>query len=111
MYLTKRVSQEEGNSRRRHEMANSQSTTLSAAFDKGTVRLTDLAVGECARLQGTHLVGQERELLAALGLDADSSLRLCKVGNPCIVQVGGTRIGLSEEVARQMMVLPERHPR
>jgi Fe2+ transport system protein FeoA len=34
-------------------------------------------------------------------------LKLCKVGDPCIVQVRSTRIGISSAVARCLYVVPE----
>ena len=92
-------------------MINTQGITPSTPLETIAVRLTELDVGDCARLQATQLVGQEREWLSALGLDDNSCLRLCKVGNPCIIQVSGTRIGLSEEVARKILVMPEEPPR
>ena len=79
--------------------------------DPAAVRLTDLGVGQCARLHLAQLVGQERDMLAALGLDHESHFRICQLGNPCIIQVCATRIGLSEEVARKLLVLPEEEPR
>ena len=43
---------------------------------------------------------ESRPFLRALGLTDACELRLCKAGEPCIVQVRSTRIGLSGEVAR-----------
>jgi Fe2+ transport system protein FeoA len=34
-------------------------------------------------------------------------MRICKVGEPCIVQVHATRIGLSRTVADGILVVPE----
>lgn len=80
---------------------------LTSPADSSAVPLTELPVGQRARLHASQLAGQERELLIALGLDDECRLRLCKLGNPCIVQVCATRIGLSEEVARHLLVVPE----
>jgi Fe2+ transport system protein FeoA len=44
--------------------------------------------------------------LRALGLTRSCELRVCQNGEPCIVQVRSTRIGLSRDVARQIYVLP-----
>jgi Fe2+ transport system protein FeoA len=40
-----------------------------------------------------------------------SELRLCKIGDPCIIQVGATRIGLSRGVAASLWVVPDAHAR
>ena len=45
--------------------------------------------------------------LRSLGLMSNSRLRLCQIGDPCIVQVGATRIGLSRAVAGALFVIPE----
>lgn len=92
-------------------MQTTPTTEPRTAPERATVRLTELGVGKFARLHATELVGQERELLAALGLDRNSRFRLSKVGNPCILEVNGTRIGLAQEVAYQLLVLPEEPPR
>jgi Fe2+ transport system protein FeoA len=44
--------------------------------------------------------------LRSLGLTESCQLRLCKKGEPCIVQVRSTRIGLSRAVARRIFVVP-----
>ena len=46
-------------------------------------------------------------MLRSLGLHDACVMRLCKVGDPCIVQVRATRIGLSSAVARCLYVVPE----
>jgi Fe2+ transport system protein FeoA len=48
-------------------------------------------------------------MLRALGMTDDCTLRICKVGEPCIVQVQSTRIGLSRSVADGILVVP--HPK
>ena len=70
------------------------------------VPLCDLPVGQLARLHAVDLDEAAAGLLRALGLTADSDLRLCKGGEPCIVQIGGTRLGVSGAVARRILVLP-----
>lgn len=70
------------------------------------VPLTTVPVGAVATL---HEVtdAQSRPVLRSLGLTDDCVLRLCQAGDPCIVQVRSTRIGLSSAVARCLYVLPE----
>jgi Fe2+ transport system protein FeoA len=72
-----------------------------------TRSLTDLTPGETGRLQGAELLEADRQLLSALGLVDHSRFRLCKAGNPWIVQVRGTRIGLADAVARRLQVVSE----
>ncbi len=71
------------------------------------VRLTDLDTGDRGRLHAAELADDDREMLNALGLAEQRRFRLCQAGNPWIVQVNGTRVGLSEAVARHLLVIPE----
>jgi Fe2+ transport system protein FeoA len=70
-------------------------------------RLSDMAEGQTVRLHEANLNPQDCALLRALGLTDRCVMRICKVGEPCIVQVRATRIGLSRSVAHGIMVLPE----
>ncbi len=78
-----------------------------AAPRPGACLLTDLQPGDVGRLQAAELAPADRDLLEALGLGGSSRLRLCKAGDPWIVQVRGTRIGLADAVARRLQVVPE----
>lgn len=69
--------------------------------------LSQLGSGAVARLQAANLANGDSALLRALGLTARSLIRVCKAGDPCIVQVRTTRIGLSREVAKSILVIPE----
>jgi Fe2+ transport system protein FeoA len=71
------------------------------------VRLCDLRVGARARFQEARLDREACELLQSLGLTRSSTLRLCKAGEPCIIQVHSTRIGLSQAVAGCIFVIPD----
>lgn len=71
------------------------------------IRLSDLPPGHRARLHATTIAREDCALLAALGLTDRCVLRMCKVGEPCIVQVQATRIGLSRSVAEGIFVVPE----
>jgi Fe2+ transport system protein FeoA len=73
------------------------------------VRLSDLKAGHVARLHAAELTPQDCALLKALGLTDRCVMRICKVGEPCIVQVQATRIGLSRTVANGIFVVPESH--
>ena len=66
-----------------------------------------LTPGQMATLHGAHLTPHDCALLHALGLTDRCVLRICKVGEPCIVQVRATRIGLSRSVADGILVVPQ----
>lgn len=70
--------------------------------------LSALRPGASARLSGSDgLPDHEMALLRALGLTDRSVVRVCKAGDPWIVRVRSTRIGLSEAVARRLLVVRE----
>lgn len=73
---------------------------------RAPVRLTDLRRGERARLHATAtgLDVHDSELLRAMGLIGQCELRVCRCGEPCIVQVNTTRLGVSANVARCILV-------
>ena len=70
------------------------------------VPLTSMPVGALATLHEVR-DAESRTVLRSLGLGDSSVVRLCKAGDPCIVQVRATRIGLSHAVARHLYVVPE----
>ncbi len=71
------------------------------------VPLTELEPGIVARLHGTRLDDETRLFLRSLGLTDASTLRVCKRGEPLIIQVRTTRIGLSRAVGHNILVVPE----
>lgn len=73
----------------------------------GPVPLTSLEAGASARLHDTQLDEDTRSLLRSLGLTDASHLRVCKRGEPCIIQVRATRIGVSSSVAGGIYVVPD----
>ncbi len=80
-----------------------------APTDDAPVRLTSLAAGDAARLHVTTLDPDTRALLRSLGLTDDSMLRVCKSGEPLIIQVRDTRIGISSTVASGIFVVANHH--
>ena len=46
-----------------------------------------------------------RAVLRSLGLVEGALVRICRAGEPCIIQVRSTRIGLSKAVARSVHVV------
>ncbi len=72
------------------------------------VCLTELGAGDHGRLHATRLVVEDREMLRALGLAEHSRFRVCKAGDPWILQVRSTRVGISDAVARRILVIRDR---
>ena len=74
------------------------------------VPLSTIAVGTSVRL---HAVtdAASRPHLRALGLVDAARFRVCKSGDPCIVQVRTTRIGLSRTIAAEVLVVSDRNDR
>ena len=72
-----------------------------------TIPLSQLRAGTTARLHSSELAKDDCALLKALGLTDRCLLRVCKAGEPCIVEVKATRIGLSRSLARGVFVVPE----
>ena len=70
-----------------------------------TQKLTDLEVGATARMLDAAVDTELRTLLRALGLTDNSPLRVCKRGEPCVVQVRATRIGISGRIAQHITVV------
>jgi Fe2+ transport system protein FeoA len=74
------------------------------------VPLTTLEAGTSARLHATRLDDDTRSLLRSLGLTDASHVRVCKCGDPFIIQVRTTRIGLSSSVAGNIYVVLDAEP-
>ena len=72
-----------------------------------TRRLSELEVGDIARMVDAAIDAEAQSLLQALGLTDNSRLRVCKRGEPCVVQVRATRIGISSRIARHIRVVAE----
>jgi len=73
--------------------------------DGQPVRLSALHAGDHGYLEDAGCC-EDCDLLSALGMTDQCRFRVCKAGVPCIVQIGGTRIGLSPDVAERIMVVP-----
>lgn len=71
------------------------------------IRLSDLTSGQRVRLHAAELAPHDCALLGALGLTDRCVLHICKIGEPCIVQVQSTRIGLARSVADGIFVVPD----
>lgn len=72
--------------------------------------LSELAAGRVARLDRRDLSEGEACLLAAMGLTLGSRLVVRSSGDPCIVEVRSTRIGLARSVASRLLVSDDEAP-
>jgi Fe2+ transport system protein FeoA len=72
----------------------------------GAVPLSSLQSGLQARVEHRSMAREDCELLAAMGLTDRCMLRVCRAGEPCIIQVACTRLGLSAAIARKVLVAP-----
>ena len=62
------------------------------------------AIVDCSEL--TDLPEGDRCLLHAMGLHHECEVQVCRPGTPCIVQIDSTRLGISGDVARKILVTP-----
>ena len=71
-----------------------------------TVPLSTLPRG--ARATVCHQPGccADCELLNAMGMTDRCTVKVCRRGNPLIVQVASTRLGISSSMARHIQVVP-----
>ena len=73
------------------------------ATTQNSIPLLDLAPGAIGVLRDI-VDEQSRAVLRSLGLTDGARLRICRIGDPCIIQVRSTRIGLSKQVAQSVYV-------
>jgi len=71
------------------------------------VALADWPSGAPARLVASRLPSLETRLLAAMGLTLGARLVVRNQGDPTIVEVRATRIGLARAVAARLLVVAE----
>lgn len=77
--------------------------TITAA--NHVVSLTQLQVGQKGVVHSLdELKCEDCDLLRAMGMTDQCSFRVCQAGEPLIVQIDSTRIGLSRRIADRLMV-------
>jgi Fe2+ transport system protein FeoA len=79
-------------------------TPISPTIDQECIPLSQLVERERAVMLVSELDRNEREALAAMGLHEEVTFELCQQGQPCIVQIEATRLGLSREVTERILV-------
>lgn len=80
------------------------------------VALTQLRPGQVGVVVSSSLGAQDAALLSAMGLRCSATVKVCRVGEPCIVSVlgggsgcslpaaGSCRIGLARPLAEKILV-------
>ena len=68
------------------------------------VSLAQLTGGTRCRIAAMDLQPADTELLNAMGLTDRCELCVCRPGEPCIVRVNCTRLGIAGSLARKILV-------
>lgn len=73
--------------------------------------LAQLKRGQTARVESASLERDDADLIRAMGLRPSATVRMCRLGQPCIVEVCDStgpfcRIGLARDLASRVMVCP-----
>ena len=79
-------------------------TPIAPPIEQELVPLSELEVKDEGVVFVANLEIDEQATLAAMGLHEEASFRLCQQGQPCIIQVEATRLGLSQDVTSRIMV-------
>lgn len=87
-------------------MVSSPAATNAPLAETQPVPLTLLRAGARATVHYREMGCEDCELLNAMGLTDRCTLRVCQAGSPCIVQAGGTRLGLTRPLAQRILVIP-----
>lgn len=75
------------------------------------ISLAELAVGAVARVHQTDVEDTTGRFLQAIGLTRTAQFRVCRRGEPCIIQVRSTRVGLARAIADRILVVPVDQPK
>jgi Fe2+ transport system protein FeoA len=73
--------------------------------DTSPLPLAELAVGDVARVHQSDVEATDGRFLRAIGLTRTAEFRVCRRGEPCIIQVRSTRVGLAREIADRILVV------
>lgn len=68
------------------------------------VPLSSLRDGDRGRVHSTDMRCEDCALLNAMGLTDQCEIRVCQAGEPCIVQVRTTRLGIARSLAGKIMI-------
>lgn len=70
------------------------------------IHIEQIKPGHCGLVASVHAGNQDVERLKSMGVCVGRRLMLVRPGDPLIVKVLGSRIGISARLARSVMVLP-----
>ena len=76
------------------------------AADRGSVRLDAIEPGHCGIVRLVEAGEAEIDQLKAMGVCIGRQVMLVQAGDPLILKVMGTRIGLSARLAARVRVAP-----
>jgi len=98
-------------------------TPIETRYSGPSIPLTDLRPGQIATVREVALDAEDASMLRAMGLRVDMQVRVCRLGEPCIIELLGgraatesatadcprghactCRIGLSKPLARNVRV-------
>ena len=91
-------------------MFNPDDEHPSASALAGGQPLSGLSAGRCGRVVSVDVSAVDLERLEVMGLCFGRMVRVIKAGDPMIVRVLGTRIGLAAALAAGVHVRPETSP-
>lgn len=69
-----------------------------------TYPLTDAKVGDVCRVEAVIAAAEHSARMAGLGVSVGRQLRVVRMGEPLVVQIYGSRIGLARAIADQIRV-------
>lgn len=69
--------------------------------------LSDLPAGAICRVDAVSLEAERAARMAGLGISVGRQVRIVRAGEPIVVQVYGSRIGLAHALARHVLVKTE----
>lgn len=71
-----------------------------------TIPLTSLFPHQCGRVDSVEAQDSDLERLMAMGVCGGRLIELVQVGDPLILRVYGTRVGVSARLAERIRVIP-----
>ena len=81
-------------------------SSLDGSIAARAIPLSAVQPGRLATVVDRLMSEDDAELLNAMGLVDGASVRVCRGGPRCIIQVSATRLALAPDVACRVLVLP-----
>ena len=89
-----------------HQEISESDQTVGSADLGDRVPLDQIEIGHCARVTEVDAIEADVEQLMAMGVCVGRRIMLMQTGDPMILKVLGTRIGVSARLARHVKVQP-----